>query len=254
MSSTTQSEPTPTATEQATAPGANAQAAATTAFLRVYHIVLFAVIGGTALPVWLHWRTHAAINVHQIGMAFFLWINAIIALWEICLFLRIDHIERQHAIFVPKYKGRELDCAVDFFKKSVPLGKILSPTVWADLWASYSVFDESYANRKSFGFFVDVGNGFTTFLPALLVIVGMTFEVIPARALGIVALILNYQMWYGTLVYFGSFLFNKRYRGHTPFNLALFVGFTNGIWFTFPVWGMVLAVQMIYSNSYVMFR
>jgi len=222
--------------------------------MKVYQLVLLAIIAGTAIPIALHHHVHHVLDADQMALSFFLWLNAIIALWEMCLFFRIEQIERQHIDYVARYKGRELDRVMDFFNTHVPLGKVLSPTVWADLWSSYSVFDESYANRKSFGFFIDVGNGFSTFIPMFVCLVGMTYELLPARTLGILLLLVNYQMWYGTLVYFGSFLFNKRYQGHTRFNLALFVGLTNGLWFTFPVWGMWCALQLISSNTYAIFR
>jgi hypothetical protein len=187
------------------------------------------------------------------ALAFFTWLNAIIALWEICLFLRIDLIEEQHRRFVGEYRGRELERARDFFATRVPITRLFSPTLWAELWSTYSVFDDSYANRKSFGFFVDIGNGFSTLVPSLLFLYGMTFEILPARVLGIVGLLLFYQTWYGTIVYFCSFLLNKRYRGHTPLNLALFVGMSNGLWLTFPIWGMYAAVVMIETDSYAIF-
>lgn len=221
--------------------------------MRIYQVVCLAVGVGTAVPVYLHHETHGVWNPTQIGVAFFLWLNAIIALWEICLFLRIDLIEKQYEDFKVRYKGRELDRVKDYFGAPVALSKLLSPTTWAEIWSSYAVFDDSYANRKSFGFFIDVGNGFSTLIPTLVCLYGMTYHFLPARLLGIVLLILNYQMWYGTLVYFGSFVFNKRYVGHTPGNLALFVGLSNGLWFTFPVWAMWAAVKMIYSDSYAVF-
>ncbi len=56
------------------------------------------------------------------------------------------------------------------------------------------------------------------------------------------------------LVYFASFVFNKRYVGHTRMNLALFVGLSNGLWFTLPLWGVYAGIEMVYSNSYVIFR
>jgi hypothetical protein len=218
--------------------------------MRVWNVVLFAVAFGTALPIFLHHREHGVWNAYQMALAFFVWLNAIIALWELCLFLRIDLIEEQHRRFVAEYRGRELDRARDFFVTEVPVTKLFSPSLWAELWSTYSVFDDSYADRKSFGFFVDIGNGFSTLVPSLLVLFGMTFEIVSARTLGIVALLLFYQTWYGTLVYFASFIMNKRYRGHTAFNLALFVGTSNGLWFTFPVFGMYTAVRLIESNSY----
>jgi hypothetical protein len=222
--------------------------------MRVYQVVLLAVVTGTAIPLALHHRMYGGLDADQVALAFFLWLNVIIALWEICLFLRIDHIEIQHARFVVEYKGRELDRVKDFFGARLALGKIFSPTTWAELWSSYSIFDESYANRRSFGFFVDIGNGFSTLIPSLVCLYGMSYELMPARALGLVMLLVNYQMWYGTVIYVVSFLFNRRYVGHTRFNLALFVGLSNGLWLVFPLWGMYAAITMIYSGSYAIFR
>ncbi len=192
-------------------------------------------------------------NPHQIGLVFFLWLNAIIAFWEICLFLRIDLIEEEFADFRERYRGRELDRVIDYFGSEVSASKVFSPTTWSQIWSSYAIFDDSYANRKSFGFFIDVGNGFSTMLPTLLFLYGMTYHVLPARLLGIVGLLICYQMWYGTVVYFGSYVFNKRYVGHSPRNVAIFVGVSNGLWFTFPLWGIWAALQMIYTDSYAVF-
>lgn len=222
--------------------------------MRVYQLVIFGIAVGTGVPIYLHHEVHGVFNVHQAGLAFFLWLNTLVALWEICLYLRIDLIEEQHARFVRDYRGRELDRVKDFFSVEVPVERTFSPGVWAELWSSYSVFDPSYADRKSFGFFVDIGNGFTTLVPALLFLYGMTYEPIPARALGIVGLLLFYQMWYGTVVYLASYLMNKRYRGHSPINVALFVGLSNGLWLTFPIWGIVVSILLIGSGSYEIFH
>jgi len=221
--------------------------------MRIYQVVVLAVVLGTAAPIALHHQEHGVFNPHQMGLAFFLWLNAIIAFWEICLFFRIDLIEEQYAGFKDAYRGRELDRVKDFFFSKVSLAGIFSLSTWAEIWSSYSVFDESYADRKSYGFFIDVGNGFSTLIPSLVCAYGMTFHVLPARVFGILAILLCYQMWYGTLVYFGSFLKNRRYRGHSWTNLALFVGLSNGIWFTFPLWGIWAAIRLIYDDSYVVF-
>lgn len=221
--------------------------------MRIYHVVCFAIALGTGIPVYLHHDVHGVWNATQMGLAFFLWLNVIIALWEICLFLKIGLIEEEYADFRVRYKGRELDRVKDYFGAPVAVSKIFSPSTWSQIWSSYAIFDDSYANRKSFGFFIDVGNGFSTLVPTLLCLYGMTYHAIPARLLGIVLLLLNYQMWYGTLVYFGSYLFNKRYVGHSPGNVAIFVGVSNGLWFTFPVWAMWAAIHMIYSDSYAVF-
>jgi hypothetical protein len=222
--------------------------------MRIYHVIGAAVVLGTAVPIGLHRHLHGTFNAHQMGLAFFLWLNTIIAFWEVCLFRRIDLAEAQHARFATEYRGRELDRVREFFLTPVSPGQMFSPVVWAELWSTYSVFDESYANRRSFGFFIDVGNGFSTPIPSLLVLYGMTFDILPARALGLIALLLLYQMWYGTVVYFGSYLFNKRYLGHSPGNVALFVGLSNGIWLLFPLWGMGVAIALIYGDSFALLR
>jgi hypothetical protein len=221
--------------------------------MRVWQVVLGTLVIGTAAPIALHVERHGAYNLHQMGLAFFLWLNTLVTMWEWCLGLRIGHIETLYADFKARYRGRELDRVKDFFMTPMPPSKLLSATAWSELWATYAVFDESYADRRSFGFFIDVGNGLSTFVPSLLFLYGMTFELLPARALGLLGALLFYQTWYGTLVYFGSYLFNRRYVGHTPSNVALFVGLSNGLWFTLPVWGFYASVVLIYTDSYALF-
>lgn len=219
----------------------------------VWLAVVGTTLAGTALPIALHYSRHGGFNVHQIAMAFFFWLNVIIAYWEICLFFHVDAIREDYESYREKYTGRELDRVIDFFTTRIPVGQLLATRRWADVWASYSLFDESYSNKKSFGFFIDIGNGWTTLLPSLVFIYGITFEFIPARALGILGLIISYQMFYGTVIYLTSFIMNRRYKGHSFFNLAVFVGLSNGLWFVFPIWAMALAVQMIYCNCFGVF-
>lgn len=221
--------------------------------MRIYQVVVGAVVVGTVAPVVLHHEVHGVWNVHQMALAFFLWLNFIIALWEICLFLRIDRIEADYARFQEAYVGRPLDRVKDFFFTEISFAQVLSPTTWSEIWSSYALFDPAYADRKSFGFWIDTGNGFSTSLISLLCLYGMTLHQLPARALGIVMLLACYQMGYGALVYFSSYVFNKRYVGHTPGNLAIFVGLSNGIWIVFPAWGIWAAIQLIYDGSYAVF-
>jgi hypothetical protein len=218
--------------------------------IRIWQLVTLAIVSGTALPIALHHALHGGWNLHQMALAYFLWLNAIIAFWEICLFLRIGAIETDYRRFKEEYRGRELARVKDFMLKPIRLSEALSPATWGELWSSYAIFDESYASKTSFGFFVDVGNGFTTAIPTLLFLYGMSWPILPARILGILGLLLFYQMWYGTLVYFGSYLLNRRFQGHDPRNVALFVGASNGMWFVFPIWGMGVAIELITSNSF----
>ncbi len=208
---------------------------------------------GVAIPVGLHFAQHGVVNVHQVALAFFFWLNAIIAFWEIALFRHIDLVHEQYEGFRLSYRGREMDRALEFFSTRIPLSEILSTRHWAGLWSSYALFDESYADKKSYGFFIDIGNGFSTLIPSIVIPYAITFEWLSARALGLVVLIFSYQMLYGTIVYFTSFIVNRRYRGHSAKNLAIFVGLTNGIWVVFPVWSIGLAIRMVYRDSFAIF-
>ncbi len=219
----------------------------------VWVVVAGATILGTVVPVVLHHGRHETWNANQMAMAFFFWLNSIIAYWEICLFFRIDGIRDRYETYRQRYAGRELDRVFDFFKEKMPLSETLSMSRWADVWASYSLFDESYSNKKSFGFFIDIGNGFTTLIPSLVFVYGITFQFISARALGLLGLLISYQMFYGTAVYFTSYIMNRRYRGHSLLSTAMFVGLSNGLWTAFPLWAMVLSVRMIYADDFSVF-
>lgn len=221
--------------------------------MRVYQVVFLAVVLGTALPIALHHQVHGVVNVHQVGLAFFLWLNTIIALWEMCLFFRIDRIEADHARFVTEYAGRPLDRVKDFFLTKLSLGQIFSPTTWSEIWSSYALFDPAYADRKSFGFWIDTGNGFSTSITSVALLYSLTYQPVSARALGVVLLLACYQMGYGAVVYGSAYVFNKRYVGHTPGNVAIFVGLSNGIWIVFPIWAIWAAIQLILTDSYAVF-
>src|SRR5262245_58857740 len=143
--------------------------------MRVWSVIVIALVAGASVPIALHAHVGGGFNAGQAVLAVFLWLNAIVALWEICLFLRIDLIRAQHERFVVDYRGRPMDRVRDFFMTPVPAGRLFSPSLWAELWSSYSLFDESYADKRSFGFFVDTGNGFVTLVPSLFFLYGMTF-------------------------------------------------------------------------------
>lgn len=224
-----------------------------TPVLRVWMVVAAFVVTGAGVPIALHTERYG-LHVGQIVLVTFTWINVMIALWEISLNLRISLIERQHEQFVADYRGRELDRVIDFFTAPIRLREIMRPSTWAQVWSSYSLFDPAYANRRSFGFWVDSGNGYVTLIPSLLFIYGLTFDIMPARTLGIMGLIIFWMMFYGTVIYYVAYFFNKEYVGHTARNLAIFIGGTNSLWIIAPAWGMVVSTILINTDSYGFLR
>ena len=218
--------------------------------LPVAVITAVVVVVGTALP----WLAHVAVagspNVHVLAIAFFFTLNSMIAFWEIALFRHITEIEAEFGEIAERYRGRELDRVIEFFSQRISLAEAASTRPWARVWATYSLFDPAYADKRSFGFTIDIGNGFTTLIPSLLIPWAVAFEFVPARALGIVMLILSWQMFYGAVLYYVSFVINRRHEGHTWLNLVVFVGLSNLIWLIFPLWTGLAAIWLIDSGTY----
>ena len=216
-------------------------------------VIAFVVVAGTCLHVWLHQRTHGLYNATQIGLAFFLVVNVMIAWWEIALFVQQDQIRAEYDGLREPYRGREMDAVVEVFVRPIPLLRVLSFREWTRVWSTYSLFDPGYSDRRSFGYNIDVGNGFTTIIPATFFAFGMTFDFVPPRVLGIVGIVIFWQMFYGTAVYFFQFFNNGRHRGHRVRDVLLFVGVSNLSWLIFPLWGLYASAQLILDGSYAVF-
>lgn len=187
-------------------------------------------------------------------MSFFCALNALIALWEIGLGLHIDHIYKTYKSLQAKYKNDNAKAVIDFMMSDIGLSEMVSLKYWSKVWSTYSLYDPSYSNRESFGFFVDVGNGWSTLIPSALFVYGMTFDLVPVRILAIINILIFYQEFYGTVIYFLSFILNKRYKDRNFIEVAMFVGVSNGIWMVFPLIGMFLCVNFIYSDSFHLVR
>ena len=211
------------------------------------------IVGGILFHIWLHHSVRDTYNVHQIGLIFFLMVNLLVNFWEIGLFVCHDQIHDEYEATKDAYRGRETDRFREMFRKRIPVFKLLSFRQWTEVWSSYALFDPGYASRSSFGFNIDFGNGWSTPIFAILFAYGMTFELMPARVLGIIGVIMFWQMFYGTVVYFFQFFYAGRHKGHSPKTIALFIGTSNGLWFIFPLWGLALSIWMILNNSYSLF-
>lgn len=222
--------------------------------MKVYHFLIIYVLLNLIIPCILHYNKYQIFNIHHIGMTFFLTLNILICLWEISLGFNINKIEKESKELKKDYIKKEFKAVLNFFFANLTLSDCFSFSFWTKVWSTYSLYDPSYANRESFGFFIDVGNGWSTIIPSLLFLIGMTYDIIPARALGIIGILSFYQELYGTIIYFLSFILNKRYKGKTITEMALFVGLSNGLWFFFPLFGIIYSIDMIYNESFNIFR
>lgn len=211
------------------------------------------VLAATTFHVWLHQRTHGVFNPTQIALAFFLVVNAMIAWWEMALYFCQDQIQSEYDSIREPYRGREMKAVAEVFARPIPLHRLLAFSEWTRVWSTYSLFDPGYSDRRSFGYNIDVGNGFTTLVPATLFAFSMTLELIPARILGVIGVIIFWQMLYGTAVYFFQFFNNGRHEGHRVRDVLLFVGVSNLSWLIFPTWGIWASVQLVLDGTYAVF-
>ena len=212
------------------------------------------VVGFTALHIWLHYRTHGVFNGTQIALSFFLVVNALIAFWEMALYFSQDKIQAEYNEYRKSYRGREIEACAEVFSRPIPITRLLSFDEWTRVWSSYSLFDSGYSDRRSFGYNIDVGNGFTTIIPATLFTFSMTFEFIPPRVLGIIGVIIFWQMFYGVAVYFFQFFNSGRQKGHSVKDIVVVIGVSNAAWAIFPLIGLWASIELILSGNYSIFH
>jgi len=211
---------------------------------------VFWVAGCTLVFATWHALAHNGPNGWQIAIAFFLAVNLVTCIQEICLGLRIGKIESWHH----DPEGRRNRPRGSFWFARVSPRGLLSATFWARMWSEYAHFDPAYADRRSFGFSVDVGNGWSTLLTSALFLVGMTSPIFSPVVLGILGIILFYQKLYCTCLYFFSYTFNEYYKLQPMSRVVPVVGGTNGVWIIFPAFGLYVSVQLVLQNSFALLR
>jgi hypothetical protein len=222
--------------------------------MRVYHfIVSYVVLFTTSLWFW-HRHVHGSFNAVQMALSFFSVINVMICLWEIALWQYIEVIKEQFKANERRWKHNRTGACIDFFVSPLTWSEAFSFHYWTRVWSVYSLFDPSYSNERSYGFYIDAGNGHTMLLPSLLWCVNMTtLGPLSAPWMGFMGIISFYQMLYGTVIYFISFFTNRCHRGKTFLEVLLFVGVSNGIWASFPLLGIWTSIQLLLQNNFSYF-
>ncbi|GAX82174.1 hypothetical protein CEUSTIGMA_g9602.t1 [Chlamydomonas eustigma] len=217
--------------------------------LAIFYTGLFVTL--TTLPlIYYHYELHG-ISYLQASLALFCSINVMICWWEMGLFLNRGLIKTQYNAFKKRLKKNELPSPMFLFDH-VTLSQAVSLEYWALVWSTYSLIDPSYADQTTFGFFVDVGNGFTTIIPSVIFAVSMTWPFMSARILGVMGLIKFYQEMYGTIIYFFSFVLNQRYSGKPAAQIYIVI-ISNSLWIVFPVLGLYASYILVDRNDYSVF-
>ena len=214
--------------------------------------LLIALVIGllAALGIGTRYYVHGNVNAIHCLFSVFFSTNLLICYWEMCLFFRRDHVaaRAQHWRQWRRETGRTP--AVEFLTARVPLRRILSPTVWADVWATYSMIDSAYEERGSFGFAADVGNGFVTPIPTLLLYAAYTLESLSAIVAGIIGAMLFWQWVYASSLYWVSFFMARKHTRLTRRELFVYVLGLNAVWVLIPMFGLYVSVRLILDGAY----
>jgi hypothetical protein len=182
-------------------------------------------------------------------------LNILIALCEIVLGRYIHVIQDDYNKLQQQYPGNQrYQAAFAYLFHPLSMRTLFHGRIWSKMWSTYSLWDPSYSNPESFGFFIDVGNGYSTILPCLLWNVAVLFpkwihqnhyDVI----VGFIGACSYWQVLYGTIIYLLSFIWNKRYLNKPLVEVIGFVGLANGIWFVFPIIALYASYLILHSQD-----
>ena len=204
-----------------------------------------------ALPgIGFRYLFHGELDVFQSLFSLFFATNILICYWEMCLFFRRDYIKKRAEFWCRRWQDTGRTPALEFLTTRVPLNRILSPTIWADAWATYSMFDSAYADRDTYGFNVDVANGFMTPAPTLALYLTYATGLLPAVAAGILGAMLFWQWVYMSSLYLVSFYVGQKQTRITTRELYIYLLGPNAIWVLIPMLGLYVSVRLILDGDY----
>jgi hypothetical protein len=200
--------------------------------------------------------TETVPNTLGLSLLFFNNLNILIACCEIVLGKHVNFIQQDFRRLQKQYRAgnKEYMAGFAFLLYPLTLRTLFDGPTWAQMWSTYSLWDPSYSNPESFGFFIDVGNGWSTILPCLLWDVAIMcpqwiHSMEMDTLVGFVGACSYWQVLYGTIIYLLSFLWNRRYVGKPLAEVLGFVGFANGIWFVFPIAALCAAYQILVNKD-----
>jgi hypothetical protein len=138
--------------------------------------------------------------------------------------------------------------------EDIKLSQALSLKYWSIVFSQYASLDPSYVQHTSWSFWIDVGNGFTMPFPTLLLSIAVTgyphipsIAAIAPRTIGIVAVVANYQMLYGTVVYYVNYTYN-RYHVGASIAARTVVLLANLIWIIGPIGWILRGLEYIATD------
>lgn len=199
------------------------------------------------------------ISIGFLSLSLFGSINLLICFWEIVLYFYADRIKMLYLNKKKKLPKGQLGSI--FLFNDAPLSLLLSPSYWSEVWATYSLVDPSYSDTTTFGWNIDVGNGFSTIIPMILFYLSLAQNSsisfgsynLDVSLVGLIGFVSFYQMLYGTIVYFHQYYVNQYWVKFqtTLIQFLLLVLCPNIIWIVGPSYGMYISYHMIFSSIFL---
>lgn len=211
------------------------------------------IVGVTGATAYNHYLVHDSFNINYFVVMFFLVLNLLICFWELCLLARPKQVKADYDRNMSLYRDDKQQAVMNYMQARVTPRNLLSASFWSQTWSSYALFDGSYADKRTYGYTIDIGNGLSTLVPGILLHFGLTYHFLSAQVLGIIALLFFYQVTYGTVLYWISFIINKRYQQITFKENMIYIVGTNAPWFILGLFGIYTAIRLVIDNNYSVF-
>jgi hypothetical protein len=224
-------------------------------FLNITLAIILWLLVTTCLPLALMKTKSVLPNTLGITILTFNNLNILISLCEVVLGRYIHIIQDDYKKLQQQYPNNQRhQAAFAFLFYPLSMRTLFNGRIWSKMWSTYSLWDPSYSNPESFGFFIDVGNGYSTILPCLLWNVAILFPNWIHKhhydtLVGFIGACSYWQVLYGTIIYFLSFCWNKRYLNKPLVEVIGFVGVANGIWFVFPILALYASYMILLSQD-----
>lgn len=217
----------------------------------LFYVVIYHAIFAGGLII-AHAQVHSTWSALHSALAVFEAINTWVAMCELSLLCYCRLIQKTHEANEAKLGVGKL--APIFLFEQVPVASLFSLRYWSVMWSTYCALDPAYADQTSFGFCIDIGNGITTLIPSIIFAAGMTWPILSPRVLGMLGLVVHYQEFYGTCLYFFQYFFNERYKRVPRAQVLGIVVPANAIWMVFPAMAMWASSQLILQGDFSVFR
>jgi hypothetical protein len=88
--------------------------------------------------------------------------------WEVSLWRYIDVVEKGWKQLESRFHQKRTSAALELFNTSLSFREAFSLRFWTRIWSVYSLYDCGYSDQRSYGFYIDIGNGHSMLIPSLL--------------------------------------------------------------------------------------